>query len=113
MNNSQKPARRRSEKRKRTHGVFVRLTEEEFAHAREQATVTGLGTAKLMRELLKGVKIKPAKKLPDDVYHTVMSFGNDLNQLAKAMNAYPCDCTDRLVELKQEVGALVTCLRQS
>ncbi len=106
-------SRPRSDRRRRTHRLHLRLSEEEYAHAREQASIARLKPTALARDLLLGLSIKPANRLPDEVYRAVTSFGNNLNQLTKAMNTVPFDCRDRLDSLRSDVKALITCLSRS
>lgn len=106
-------ARPRSDKRKRTKRLHLRLTDEEYDHACEQASIAGMKPTQLARDLLMGLRIRPADKLPAEVYRAVTSFGNNLNQLAKAMNTTPFDCRDHLDGLRAEVKALIGCLSQS
>ncbi len=106
-------ARRRSDRRKRTKRLHLRLTDEEYAHAFEQASIAGMKPTTLARNLLLGLSIKPPNRLPDEVYRAVTSFGNNLNQLARAMNTSPFDCRDRLDGLRADVKALIACLSRN
>ena len=51
MENEERVTRKRSEKRKRIRSVFVRLTEDEYRHASEQASTAGMKPPRLAREL--------------------------------------------------------------
>ena len=105
--------RPRSNKRRRVHRLHLRLDDEEYAHAFEQASIARMKPTALARDLLLGLSIKPPNRLPDEVYRAVTSFGNNLNQLAKAMNTSPFDCRDRLDGLRVDVKALIACLSRS
>lgn len=105
-------SRPRSNKRRRVHRLHLRLDGAEYAHVFEQASLAGLKPTVLARGLLLGLSIKPANKLPDEVYRAVTSFGNNLNQLARAMNTSPFDCRDSVDSLRADVKALVACLSQ-
>lgn len=113
MENEERVTRKRSEKRKRIRSVFVRLTEDEYRHASEQASTAGMKPPRLARELMNGAYIRPAKKLPEEVYRAVISFGNNLNQLARAMNTSSFNCGERLDALRAEVASILTCLSRS
>jgi hypothetical protein len=106
-------ARRRSDKRYRDYRLHLRLNAEEYTHAFEQAGIAGMKPTTLARNLLMGLSIKPANRLPADVYRAVTSFGNNLNQLAKAMNTSPFDCRDRLDDLRGDAKAIIACLSRS
>jgi hypothetical protein len=93
--------------------LHLRLTDEEYAHAFEQARIARMKPATLARTLLLGLSIKPPNRLPDEVYRAVTSFGNNLNQLARAMNTTPFDCRGRLDGLRADVKALIACLSRS
>jgi hypothetical protein len=110
---SASPRRVRSDKRRRTRRLHIRLTEEEFQHALEQAALAGLRPTKLARYLLLDCELKPAKRLPDEVYRATMSFGNNLNQLARAMNTRPFDCQEELKGLRSEALQILSCLQQN
>lgn len=105
--------RSRSEKRRRKRRVHIRLNDEEYLHACELAAIAGLKPPKLARELLNGTSIKPAKKLPPEVYRAIVSFGNNLNQIAKAMNTDAFDCREELEALRNEAKRIIVCLSQS
>ena len=113
MVDEQLRSRPRSNKRQRSRRLHIRLTEEEYLHACEQASTAGLKPTRLVRDLLMGLSLKPANKLPAEVYRAVTSFGNNLNQLAKAMNTTPFDCRDRLDDLRGDAKAIIACLSRS
>ena len=103
----------RSDKRQRTRRLHIRLTDEEYLHACEEAGKAGMKAAHLARELLNESNIKAAHKLPAEVYRAVVSFGNNLNQLARAMNTSPFDCRDRLDALRGDAKVIIECLSRS
>lgn len=105
--------RKRSEKRQRTKRIHIRLTDEEFSHALEQADVAGVKPSRLARELLNGTNIRPAKKLPKEVYRAIISFGNNLNQLTRAANSGHLHAVEEIEALKREARAIVSCLSRS
>ena len=103
----------RSNKRQRTRQLHIRLTDEEYLHACEQASTAGMKAPRLARQLLNRASIKAAHKLPAEVYRAVVSFGNNLNQLARAMNTAPFDCRDRLDGLRGDAMVIIECLSRS
>ena len=105
--------RPRSDRRKRTRRLHIRLTDDEYVHACEEAGKAGMKATRLARELLNGTSIRAAHKLPAEVYRAVVSFGNNLNQLAKAMNTSPFDCRDRLEALRGDARVIIECLSRS
>jgi hypothetical protein len=105
--------RPRSDRRQRTRRLHIRLTDHEYAHACEEASKAGMKAPHLARELLNGTTIRAAHKLPAEVYRAVVSFGNNLNQLARAMNTAPFDCRDRLDALRSDAKVIIECLSRS
>lgn len=113
LTDAQANSRPRSNRRQRIRQLHIRLTDEEYTHAFEQAGIAGMKATHLARELLNGANIKAAHKLPAEVYRAVISFGNNLNQLARAMNTSPFDCRDRLDALRSDAKVIIECLSQS
>ena len=82
-----------SEKRQRTKGCFVRLTDQEFAAVSAKADTAGLPAPAFLRAAALGTPGPRAKRRPP-IDHKALrqllgqcgSIGNNLNQIAKNLN---------------------------
>lgn len=79
--------------RKRPERVHVRFTTAEYAHVRELAQITNKEPAALLRASILGERLKPAQRLPDDVYRAIRSLSGNINQLAHQANVGRVDTT--------------------
>lgn len=71
----------------KSHVVSVRLNEETMSKFKELEDETSLGKSELVRAILdKAVIKKPNPKVTDDVLRELSSIGNNINQLARAVN---------------------------
>ena len=72
----------------RTKKITVRLTDKEYAKLREMSETSGLKMEPVIRKLLVGYEIRPR---PNATYIKLIkelsAVGNNLNQIAKRMNA--------------------------
>ena len=72
----------------RTKKITVRLTDKEYAKLREMSETSGLKMEPVIRKLLVGYEIRPR---PNATYIKLIkelsAIGNNLNQIAKRMNA--------------------------
>ena len=72
----------------RTKKITVRLTDKEYAKLREMSETSGLKMEPVIRKLLVGYEVRPR---PNATYIKLIkelsAVGNNLNQIAKRMNA--------------------------
>ena len=72
----------------RTKKITVRFTDKEYAKLREMSETSGLKMEPVIRKLLVGYEIRPR---PNATYIKLIkelsAIGNNLNQIAKRMNA--------------------------
>lgn len=72
----------------RTKRIKIALTEAEYAHLVEEAQATGIRLAVLCREkALNGKVVTPAPKINLDAYRVLRGVANNLNQIARYLNA--------------------------
>ena len=74
--------------RTRNHHISVWLDDRELGHLRKQAAVAGLGIDPFIRQLIRGVELRP--KPPEEyaeLLREMSAIGNNINQLAHQANA--------------------------
>lgn len=68
--------------------LHVFLSDEDYAHLKDQATATGLSLSTYVRSLIKG---KVLKVRPPETYANILrqlsALGNNVNQIAKVANS--------------------------
>jgi len=78
---------KRSEKRKRELGLFIRLNKEEDAKLRAMAFAASLHRpGDLIRAWINGKEVKAVPKHPEGYYRNLHQIGNNINQISKKMN---------------------------
>ena len=96
--------------RKRPYRINVRLTNDEYDHARGQAEIVNRKPAALLRALLMGERLKAIPRLPPDVQRAIKSFGGNLNQLAHQANMGRVD-KSQVDALRKDIDALLDAIR--
>ena len=74
--------------RKRNRHVSVWMTEHEYRHLKQQASIADMGIDPFIRNLVAGVKLQP--KPPEEyaaLLRELSAIGNNINQLAYWVNA--------------------------
>ena len=89
----------------RTHMISVRLTDAERRKLSQICAVSGLPVSAAVREMIGGVTIRqrPPQKL-HDLYVEINHIGNNINQIARSVNAgiaRPEDAKQGLYLLRQ------------
>lgn len=104
---------KRSEKRQRSEGVFIRLTEKEKKEAQEKAKEVGLALGAFGREQMLGKKTARSVKKPapwltqiDKLSYELNMIGNNLNQLARAANMGKEIDAELLKAIREETGKI-------
>lgn len=89
------------------HQLHVMLSNEDYAHLKEQQRRSGLSISTLIRFLLAGLEVKerPTEAVMQ-VYRELNAIGNNLNQLAWAANKGVPVSSEQLAEIRQELGRL-------
>lgn len=73
--------------RKRNRHVSIWMSEQEYHHLKKQAEIAGLRTDPFIRNLVRGVQLRP--KPPEtyaDLLRELSAIGNNINQLAYLAN---------------------------
>ena len=94
-------------KRSRQIAVLFRLNEAEHQHLKEQVKLSGLTTEQYIRNLIAGVEIRP--RPPDELpelLHQLSAIGNNINQIARAVNARGFVREKETAEIKEELSAI-------
>lgn len=98
--------------RKRSHHVCVWLDDQEYAHLKRQAGLSGYGMDRFIRRLVMGLDLQP--RPPDSYYaglvRQLSAIGNNLNQLVHVANTVKTvnqDELDRAVEHWWQVWRLL------
>lgn len=98
--------------RKRSHHVCVWLDDQEYAHLKRQAGLSGYGMDHFIRRLVMGLDLQP--RPPDSYYaglvRQLSAIGNNLNQLVHVANTVKTvnqDELDRAVEHWRQVWRLL------
>ena len=74
--------------RQRNHALILRLNDEELKHLKDQVVASGLTTQTFLRLLIAGQKIKPRRpEVFIDLLHELSAIGNNINQIARSVNA--------------------------
>ena len=74
--------------RQRNHALTLRLNDEELKHLKDQVVASGLTTQTFLRLLIAGQKIKPRRpEVFIDLLHELSAIGNNINQIARSVNA--------------------------
>ena len=74
--------------RQRNHALTLRLNDEELKHLKDQVVASGLTTQTFLRLLIVGQKIKPRRpEVFIDLLHELSAIGNNINQIARSVNA--------------------------
>lgn len=104
------PKKPRSNKRRRTHALFLRLSDEEQTHLEHQAAIVNRKPADFLRKLLAGSRLKPVAVYPPEVMRAIVGLGRNWNQLVRKVHATSgLDREDTQVMLR-EIKELWLCL---
>ena len=88
----------------------VRMTEEEYAHLKQQASNAGMTKQALIRALVAGSKLREIHQIPPALYRDISGIGTNLNQLARKANAGAPVAKAELEELLKAFERLLKCL---
>lgn len=87
--------------------ILLRLSEKEYAHLKEQATLAGLKIEPFLRNLISGVKIKPRPKEEwKEIMRQMSAVGNNINQIAHRANIHGLTDKQTLFNVQQELAKI-------
>lgn len=87
--------------------LSVRLTDKEYAHLKKQADNAGLKMEPFIRKLIAGKEINP--RPPDNIVQLIKEvnhIGNNINQIAKKVNAESSVNQAQLKEILHLLGEI-------
>lgn len=94
--------------RKRNQAILIRLTDNEKNHLQRQAANAGLKMEPFIRKLIMGVNISP--RPPSNIVNLIREvnrIGNNINQIAKKVNATNESITSRELNwIKQSINQI-------
>ena len=87
--------------------ILLRLSEKEYAHLKEQATLAGLKIEPFLRNLISGVKIKPRPKEEwKEIMRQMSAVANNINQIAHRANIHGLTDKQTLFNVQQELAKI-------
>lgn len=87
--------------------ILLRLSEKEYAHLKEQATLAGLKIEPFLRNLISGVKMKSRPKEEwAELIRQISAVGNNINQIAHRANIHGLTDKQTLFNVQQELAKI-------
>ena len=87
--------------------ILLRLSEKEYAHLKEQATLAGLKIEPFLRNLISGVKMKPRPQEEwAEIIRQISAVGNNINQIAHRANIHGLTDKQTLFNVQQELAKI-------
>ena len=87
--------------------ILLRLSEKEYAHLKEQATLAGLKIEPFLRNLISGVKMKPRPQEEwAELIRQVSAVGNNINQIVHRANIHGLTDKQTLFNVQQELAKI-------
>ena len=93
--------------------LSVRLTEKEYSHLKRQAQNAGLKMEPFIRKLIMGADIRP--RPPDNIAELIRAIGavgNNINQIARKVNAYDDVSQNDLAEIKKLLADIYRAVKE-
>lgn len=84
------------------HHISAWLSEEDYRHVKRQMQVSGKSASDLIRDLLRGLEVKPRPTQDTaELLRQISAVGNNINQIAHTANATRSVSSAQLDEVRR------------